>query len=236
MKRSEAIVLGFALWAGTVGSVPAYATILTFQGGAGSLGGLPFSGGIPGIYGDHVDALLDGGVDQYDLIGNGLTPHIGAAWRMLDPITGTTSPQYSLRGAAGFGSLEFVATLGAQGLLGELMLIPDPGYAVVLNSFSLAAQFIDVTSPQTVRVLGEDLAVLWGRSVPFVPSDGQLDFAPGVFSTGAIRLQFGPGAIGLGLVNFDEQPAMSVPEPSTLLLMGIGVFASRLRRASREPH
>jgi len=59
----------------------ATATTLTFGGGAGPSGIMPFAGGIPGIHGNRVDASLPGGVERYDLEGNGFTPHISSAWR-----------------------------------------------------------------------------------------------------------------------------------------------------------
>ena len=107
------------------------ATTLTFQGG----NAVPFSG-IPGVYANRVSAVLDGGVDQYDFEGNGFTPHISSAWRLVDPISGATLNDMWIGGAA-FGDLPFVGQLGRLGTFGELDLTPDAGFSVVLNSLRL---------------------------------------------------------------------------------------------------
>src|SRR5690349_18526949 len=110
--------LAATLCAAAVSVARADATTLTFEGGNDQ----PFHG-IPGVYANRVSAILDGGVDQYDLKGNGFTPHISSAWRLIDPITGATMPDVWI-GGTHFGDLPFVGQLGRLGTFGELDLTP----------------------------------------------------------------------------------------------------------------
>lgn len=197
----------------------AYATILTFQGGIDGDDPTQFPGGIPGIYGNRDTGVAGGLVNQFDLEGNGWTPHIATDW----------SGGASLWGGEDFGGLQTVAQLWTRGGYGQLALIPDAGFGVVLSSLDIAAPAYLPLRSQTVRVVDASFNVLWGGTFT-APTEGALHLTPNVSSSDRLYLQFGTETwIGMSNINFDEVAAPhAVPDPcSSLFLLGIGLVGLR---------
>ena len=95
-----------------------------------------------------------------------------------------------------------------NGQLGEVSLVPEPGYTVILNSFDLGGYPLTDVSGQTVRVLDANDVVLVDFSPQLVEGDaGHTHVVPpqAIVAAGEIKIQFGPNwYVAIDNVNFDQ--------------------------------
>lgn len=206
----------------TVGVNYANAVVLNFE----DLGLGNFDD-IPGEYGDNVTSTNDG-VGSY-LEGNGFTPNISVEYRTFNPSDGSTLSNNLDYWSDNYGDLVDVAYPIQDEFLGEITLIPEPGYSVRLNSFDLAGYPGETQSNQTVMVLDHDFNTLVDYSPFNVTGIDHNTFTPNIVSSQAIRIQYGTSwNAGIDNINFDQEP---VPEPLTILgsvtALGIGGLLKR---------
>lgn len=215
------------------------ATVLTFDG----LG--PDGRALATTYGDRVGALDDAITGFGYGLGNGFTPNVEVSYS-VDPVSG--GGQGFTVWEVGYGDL--VNSLGhaLYDVTGDVLLTPDPGYRVTLNSFDVAAYFDDFPGSR-VRVLDGDGAILFD-SGPFTA-----EFRPGgagpddwfaaplghyspmgdaISSASGLRIQLLDfGSLGLDNVNF-EQAAVPVPATAVLLVTALAAALARARRRPRS--
>lgn len=203
MKRTFlALAAAMVFAAGT-----ANATVLTFEGL-----GVANQSIIPATYGDNVDPRCTSGgccnaVGCYD-VGNGFTPNVTVEYRAVRPTTGAVAVTALSYWNTDYGDLQDVAYAGVRDLLGEIALVPAPGFDVILNGFDLGGWPDSDVPNQVVRVIGGDGTVLLDFSPVNVRGVGDhTRIAPGqpLVSSGTLRIQFGPSwAVGIDNVDFDQ--------------------------------
>jgi len=194
------------------------ATILTFE-----IPGLTNWQEIPGAYGDNVTAIFDG--LGYYQEGAGWTPNVTAEYRTFDLSDNSTRTNKLDYWSTGFGDLEDVAQSTSQGFMGEVSLVPEPGWSVVVDGFDLAGYGSDQFN-RTVRIVDVNYQVLVDYSPVDITGAGHNTFTPALTHAGTVRIQFGPGwNTGIDNVHFHQ-----VPEPATLALVAMGLAAVRRRR------
>jgi hypothetical protein len=188
-------------------AAPAGATVLTFDGLQ-----LANEGAVPATYGDAVNphCNANGCCDAVGCYGggNGFTPNVSVEYRTLNLATNATVLGYLKFWNADYGDLQNVAYAGTNDRLGEIALVPAPGYDVILNGFDLGGWPNDTITGQTVRMVDGNGNVI----VDFSPADARGEmthsgFAPAIplRSSGTLRIQFGPNwRVGIDNVNFDQ--------------------------------
>lgn len=182
-------VLALALVANSYGFAGAYASVLTFDG---------FTGVVPDAYGDRIVATTDVGTGYQYGMGNGFTPNI-----VVEYSNNTASP-FSVW-SVGYGSLSNALGHQSYTVEGEIVLRPDPGVSVVLNSFDVAAWISDFNGQ--VVVANEAGTVLFDSGSVLLSSATFSTFPTGgpIVSSTALRIQLTYyGDLGLDNVNFDQ--------------------------------
>jgi hypothetical protein len=175
MRKLAVMLVGVAMLC-TLIVIPAQATILTFA----NSGVLDWSA-IPGAYGDNVNStsvVIDGVTWSYSQ-GFDWTPNVTVDYRTVTypsyappPVSsGTTYASNLAYWSTLYGDLVDVAFPIIDESMGELSLIPEPGFDIILNSFDLGG-WPQVNYPnQTVRILSEDYStILW--AAPGTGGDG----------------------------------------------------------------
>lgn len=201
-----------------------HATVLTFTSTFGT-------GGIA-AYGDRVDAATQGGA-TYGAAG-GWTPNV-----TLDFITpqGNSAPSLWASGYGGSFSLDWALGHVAFNVPFELVLTPDAGFEVRLDSFALAT-WSNGTYQTAIRIwddLGSfDVPNLFVTNGSLSPNQIYLVSNLSAFSTqGAVHLYLSNlGSVGIDNLVF-SQSAGTVPEPHSLALPALGLVglaSSRQRR------
>lgn len=157
--------------------------------------------------------------------GTGFTPDIALAYRAPGLI----------RWGVGYGDLISTGVIHTNDILGTIILTPDAGWNVVVESFDLGWS---VTEPnQVVRIVDVLTGnTLWDAS-PYlgIGPSGHHSFTPFVSHHTAVRIEFGPRNVGIDNLSFSQvttPPTAAVPEPSSLLLVGAGIAGFILRRRS----
>jgi hypothetical protein len=187
---SFGLVLGLAAFA--------EATVLTFDIG----GGFTL---IPADYGDRVVSTSQGG-HGYGA-GSGYTPNV-----VLDYAASTSS--FAVY-PTGYASLTNAMGHPQFNIPGELRLVPDAGYRVRLNSFSVAA-WASSTYTADIRIWDDNGSFaspnLFGGSV-LVPAGTVVNPLPApVVGQGTVHLYSNIwGSIGLDNVDFNQLQAPQVP-------------------------
>jgi hypothetical protein len=185
--------------------------------------GLPNYGDIPTTYGDNLAN----------------TPNVLVDYRTVSVADNATTLANNLDyWDNNYGDLVGVAFPVSSGWLGEISLVPDAGYGVILDSFDLGGYSQADKPLQTVRILDAN----WNVLVDFSPynvegNSGHSTFNPSLSHFGTLRIQYGPDwNTGIDNITF-RQFVRGIPTPdggSSLALSAIG-FASlivmrRLRR------
>jgi hypothetical protein len=208
---------------------PMSATILTFDG-------FPFSNSIISNYGSNMTGLCSGsGQPGCVLQGNGFTPNIAVSYFTPN----ADQPNIMHSWDTTYGDLVNVA-YHDNASVGEIILTPQNGRGVRLNSFDLGGWPLTDYPNQPIQILDGNLNVLAdfsGTVRGAGPSHSHFDV--GVTRNGELRILFGNNfGIGIDNIDFDEVlPVEGVPEPSSFLLLasGLGLGALlRLRRASER--
>lgn len=176
----------------------AEATVLTFDGFAQI-------SVIPADYGDRVVSTNQGGYGYG--MGNGFTSNIVVEYA---PSSGSFQVYPS-----GYGNLANALGHGQFNVPGEIRFVPDAGYQVRLNSFSVASWSASSYTAD-LRIWDDNGSFaspnLFSASV-LVPPGGSFNPLPGaVVGEGTVRLYSNIwGSIGLDDVNFDQVQAPGVP-------------------------
>ncbi len=190
---------------------PAAATVLTFEGLG--LPQPPEYDPVPSNYGDATDPTCDmsGCCDAagcYDE-GAGFTPNVTVEYRTVDASSGDQLQPQLLYWDTNYGDLVDVALPAQNGALGEVALVPEPGYRVILYGFDLGGWDRTDRANQTVRVLDADGNVLGSFGPMTVEGDTtHTHVAPAtpIVSATPVRIQFGPSwYTGIDNVSFAQE-------------------------------
>ena len=132
-----------------------------------------------------------------------------------------------------YGDLTKVAYPSANGMVGEIAIVPAEGYGVKLISFDMAGYSHADLSNTVMRILdgsGNVLQNFAGEGAVAIQGDGtgpqHSTFTPYLTFGGTVRLQWGTDwNVGLDHLRFEAVPLSAIPEPSTWALLGLGVVA-----------
>jgi hypothetical protein len=190
---------------------PAAATVLTFEGLG--LPQPPEYDAVPGSYGDATDPTCDTGgcCDGAGCYGEGMgfTPNVTIEYRTVDASTSAQLQPQLLYWDTDYGDLADVAIPAQDNALGEVALVPEPGYRVILHGFDLGGWNRTDRANQTVRVLDTDGNVLGNFGPMTVEGDGgHTHVAPvtPIVSATTLRIQFGPRwDVGIDNVSFAQE-------------------------------
>lgn len=198
----------------------ARATVLTFDG-IGSGQGVSQ---VPDDYGDRVTGTTDTSTGYMYGEGNGFTPSV-----VVEYNSNTVTP-FSLFGT-NYGDLANVLGHNFFNVQGEVVLRPDSGSSVILNSFDVGGWNDGPWPDSRILVLDDGDAVLFDSGLITVAA-GHLTF-PGdtISSNSALRIQlFDYGNLGLDNVNFD-QVMIPIPAAAWLLASALGLLGWVRRQA-----
>jgi hypothetical protein len=210
LVRSTLVVLALAV------ASKAGATVLTF-----TCLGVP----IQPEYGDRVTSIYDPVLPcTYDE-GSGFTPNVVADY----PVDSATPLMIQY----GYGDLSLALGHTVAGTTAEVVLTPDPGYALILESFDVGA--LGQARTGSARVLGGDGSVLFDSGDVSIPGPGGgFSVFPNaaIVASGPLRILLSDfGLFGLDNVSFAQR---AVPEPGSALLLGLGATALAVRRRRKR--
>lgn len=212
----------------------AHATVLTFDLDPD----IPNYGDIPGSYGDNVSAASDV-VGTY-LMGNGYTPNVTTEYRTWQISTDTVAYNNLDFWHDSYGDLSKVAfSVTSSDHFAEITLVPEPGWAIRLNSFDMAGYPVTDHPNSQVRILdGTSNTILVDYSpVTILGSGGtHSTFTPGLTHNGPISIRFGYNDwnVGIDNINFDQVTAVPEPETYAMLLAGLGLIGFMARRRKQS--
>ncbi len=234
MKARSLLSNTMLLGAGVLLATSAQATILTFDLDPS----VPNYGDIPGSYGDNVNAASDA-VGSY-LVGNGYTPNVTTDYRTWQISTDTVAYNNLDFWATGYGDLTNVAFSVVSGdHFAEITFVPEPGWAIRLNSFDMAGYYIADHSNSQVRILdGTSNTILVDYSPVTILGTGgtHSTFTPDLTHAGPLSIRFGYNDwnVGIDNINFDQVAVVPEPETYAMLLAGLGLVGFMARRRKQN--
>ena len=234
MKARSLLSNTMLLGAGVLLATSAQATILTFDLDPS----VPNYGDIPGSYGDNVNAASDA-VGSY-LVGNGYTPNVTTDYRTWQISTDTVTDNNLDFWATGYGDLTNVAFSVVSGdHFAEITLVPEPGWAIRLNSFDVGGYYITDHPSSQVRILdGTSNTILVDYSPVTILGTGgtHSTFTPGLTHEGPLSIRFGYNDwnVGIDNINFDQVAVVPEPETYAMLLAGLGLVGFMARRRKQK--
>lgn len=234
MKAQSLLVKTMLTGAGVLLAASAQATVLTFDLSPD----LPDYGDIPGSYGDNVNAASDA-VGSY-LMGNGYTPNVTTEYRTWQISTNTVAYNNLDLWHSNYGDLSKVAFgVTSADHFAEITLVPEPGWAIRLNSFDLAGYYVSDHPGSQVRILdGASNTVLLDYSPVTILGAGgtHSTFTPNLTFAGPVSIRFGYNDwnIGIDNINFDQVTAVPEPETYAMLLAGLGLLGFMARRGKQS--
>ena len=197
-------------------TVPSLATVLTFD-----IDGISNYSVIPQAYGDRVAGVDQGGY-HYAHAG-GVTDHVVVNYNAVT------------YWSTGFNSLYGVANNETDGDNGySIQFVADENYAVQLTSFDVGNYSNNLVIPG-ITVTDESGAVLYAQ-IPMQTGSATGPHVPIVFDSPlqGQTLTIHVDTSGLGNssdnVGLDNIQFSQVPEPATMLLLGLGSLAALRRR------
>ena len=234
MKAQSLLVKSMLTGAGVLLAASAQATVLTFDLSPD----LPDYGDIPGSYGDNVNAASDA-VGSY-LMGNGYTPNVTTEYRTWQISTNTVAYNNLDLWHSNYGDLSKVAFgVTSADHFAEITLVPEPGWAIRLNSFDLAGYYVSDHPGSQVRILdGASNTVLLDYSPVTILGAGgtHSTFTPNLTFVGPVSIRFGYNDwnVGIDNINFDQVTAVPEPETYAMLLAGLGLLGFIARRGKQS--
>ena len=234
MKAQSLLVKTMLTGAGVLLAASAQATVLTFDLSPD----LPDYGDIPGSYGDNVNAASDA-VGSY-LMGNGYTPNVTTEYRTWQISTNTVAYNNLDLWHSNYGDLSKVAFgVTSADHFAEITLVPEPGWAIRLNSFDLAGYYVSDHPGSQVRILdGASNTVLLDYSPVTILGAGgtHSTFTPNLTFAGPVSIRFGYNDwnVGIDNINFDQVTAVPEPETYAMLLAGLGLLGFIARRGKQS--
>ncbi len=164
------------------------------------------------------------------------TPNVAVSFRTYNLLTDATVSNNLLYWFDNYGDLVNVAYADGQGFGAEVILTPDAGFQITLESFDLGGWLDTDRQATTLRLAdglnnaysGFDYAAAAGGSFTVLGAGGTIHsaFTPNLTSTGPIRIQWGPDFnTGIDNVRFSQAAAVvTVPEPGSVALLATGAF------------
>lgn len=215
LRATSVLLAGVALF-----SQPSAASILTFDYTPTDLtcGG---NGCNPQDYGDRITTTNDVTTGYQYGLGNGFTPNVTVSYQ---PDPTFTNTDYSLW-ATGYAELSNALGHISFNVPGEIILTPDSGYSVRLNSFDIAGWA--GAGYQTQFAIYDDNGTrispnLFGGDI-FVPGANSISpLSSPLLATGALHIYISNlGSTGIDNLNFDQT---AVPLPAAIWLFGSGLL------------
>lgn len=225
MTKQISIALAVAL-AGA-----SHATVLTF-GDLKDDAGAPLGnyGVINHAYGDHVTSTNDG-VGSYDM-GSGWTPNVVASYESLDNSHNHFSNNL-LHWVANYGDLEHVAFCEVSNGYSRLILNGENGKSVKLESFDVAGYYEADLAINYLQIRDGSDNVLWDSNATVIHGTGKTHdhYTPDIVGQ-TLVIEWGTNwNTGLDNVSFSEVD--SVPEPTTMVVLGLAALVAARRQKSR---
>lgn len=205
-------------------AAPSHATVLTFD-----VAGIFDFQSMPAAYGDNVTSTVMGPYSYGSA--QGFTPNVSVQY-------GNTLPALWRTGYGDLTNVLFEDS-DAVGVL-NVTFTADPGYLVFLHSFDLASyssSFATDPSINSVKVFDASNAPLFSQSNVSVSKVTHTPFSfPTALSGSSLRIEV--NALNLGGLNDDIAIdnitfSQAVPEPSSGVLLTLGVVAAAARRRQR---
>lgn len=166
------------------------------------------------------------------------TPDIQVSYRSFNTANDTTVLDNLLLWNSSYGNLNKVAFASQNGLGAEITLTPTNGQQVNLTSFDLAGYATADLGASFIQVVDSSNNVLWSAGNLTVAGAGpsHSSYVTNISSAKAVKIQWGTNwNIGVDNVRFSQSITTAAPEPTSMVLLGLGgaLMAGALRRRKR---